>query len=195
MISQEMLLGKVQIYVAWNVNIKNEDVFCKGNGNRKIFVSWVILPWLKISRAHVWVPVLTTAVSPLSRLKYQGLVRTQVELGLKFFLPSSLPPYLPPPYLPPPSLPPSLLPSFLFSTVLEFELMASHLLSSCSVTWANPSPFFFFLIIHLFTCAYIVWDICPPVPRPHPLPSNFPRFQAEPVLPLYLILLKRKHKQ
>jgi hypothetical protein len=45
--------------------------------------------------------------------------------------------------------------------------------------------------IHLFTCAYIVWAISSPCPQPLP----FPHFQAEPVLPLYLILLNRRHKQ
>jgi hypothetical protein len=42
-------------------------------------------------------------------------------------------------------------------------------------------------LIHLFTCAYIVWAISPPSPYP-------PHFQIEPVLPLSLILLKRRHR-
>jgi hypothetical protein len=47
----------------------------------------------------------------------------------------------------------------------------------------------------LFTCAYIVWVIVPPYPPP-PLSSPIaPRFQAESVLPLSLILLERKQKQ
>jgi hypothetical protein len=54
----------------------------------------------------------------------------------------------------------------------------------------NSSVFFFFG--HLFTCAYIVWVISPPCPTPPPfsLPSQF---QAGPVLPLSLILLKKRH--
>jgi hypothetical protein len=51
-----------------------------------------------------------------------------------------------------------------------------------------------FIFIHLFTCAYIVWAISPPCPQPS-FPLQPPHFQAEPVLPLTLILLKRRHKQ
>jgi hypothetical protein len=50
--------------------------------------------------------------------------------------------------------------------------------------------------IHLFTCAYIVSVISShstPL-RPHPFPPTPPCFQAETVLPLSLILLKRRHK-
>jgi hypothetical protein len=42
-------------------------------------------------------------------------------------------------------------------------------------------------LIHLFTCAYIVWSFLPLPP-----PTLF--LQAESVLPLSLILLKRRHK-
>jgi hypothetical protein len=47
---------------------------------------------------------------------------------------------------------------------------------------------FFFkkiFIIHLFTCAYIVWVISPHCPS---------CFQAKPVLPFSPLLLKRRHK-
>jgi hypothetical protein len=50
---------------------------------------------------------------------------------------------------------------------------------------------YLFLIIHLFTCAYIVWVISPPCPL---LPPSPPQFQAGPFLPLSLILLKKRHK-
>jgi hypothetical protein len=51
-----------------------------------------------------------------------------------------------------------------------------------------------FLIIHLFTCAYIFWVISPPPHCPtFSLPSP-PHFQAEPVLSLSLILLKKRQK-
>jgi hypothetical protein len=54
---------------------------------------------------------------------------------------------------------------------------------------------YYFLIIHLFTCAYIVWVISPPA-LPSPLPPCPLQFQAGPVLPLSLILLKRhKHNK
>jgi hypothetical protein len=49
-------------------------------------------------------------------------------------------------------------------------------------------------LIHLFTCAYIVWSIFPSYSLPLFLLHNPLHFQAEPVLPLSLILLKRKHK-
>jgi hypothetical protein len=51
----------------------------------------------------------------------------------------------------------------------------------------------FFLIIHLFTCAYIVWVISSLYARP-PLCPGPPHFQAESVLPLSLIFLKKRHK-
>jgi hypothetical protein len=44
---------------------------------------------------------------------------------------------------------------------------------------------FIYLMIHLFTCTYIVWVTSPPCP---------PHFQTEPVLPLSLIVLKKRHK-
>jgi hypothetical protein len=50
-------------------------------------------------------------------------------------------------------------------------------------------PFF----VHLLTCTYIVWVISPTCPPP-PLPPSPRQFQAGPVLPLSLILLKKRHK-
>jgi hypothetical protein len=53
----------------------------------------------------------------------------------------------------------------------------------------------FGVFFQLFTCAsYIVWVIpspCPPLPRSSPFPAQF---QAGPVLPLSLVLLKQKDK-
>jgi hypothetical protein len=65
-------------------------------------------------------------------------------------------------------------------------VMRKSVLYLCTIT--------IFVIIHLFTCAYIVWVISPPCPLPHSLPPSPPHFQAEPVLPLSLILLKKRHK-
>jgi hypothetical protein len=54
--------------------------------------------------------------------------------------------------------------------------------------------YFIYFFIHLFTCAYIVWVISPHW-RPPPLSAPYPPdFQTEPVLPLSLILLKKRHK-
>jgi ribosomal protein RSM22 (predicted rRNA methylase) len=49
----------------------------------------------------------------------------------------------------------------------------------------------FVIVVHLFTFAYIVWVISPPCPHTLPCPSQF---QAGLVLPLSLILLKKRHK-
>jgi hypothetical protein len=54
--------------------------------------------------------------------------------------------------------------------------------------------FIYLFIIHLFTSAYIVWVISPPNLLPRPTHLQTPHFQVEPVLPLSLILLKRRHK-
>jgi hypothetical protein len=52
----------------------------------------------------------------------------------------------------------------------------------------------FLKIIHLFTCAYIVWVISLPCPLPYLFSPSLPQFQVGPVLPLSLILLKKRHK-
>jgi hypothetical protein len=52
----------------------------------------------------------------------------------------------------------------------------------------------FFKIIHLFTYACIVWVISLPSPSSTLLSPFPPHFQAEPILPLSLILLKKRHK-
>jgi hypothetical protein len=53
---------------------------------------------------------------------------------------------------------------------------------------------FCFFIILLLTCAYIVWVISPPCPSPLPSPLFHTQFQAGPVLPLLLVLLKKRDK-
>jgi hypothetical protein len=57
------------------------------------------------------------------------------------------------------------------------------------------SIIYLFIIIYLFTCAYIVGSFKPPHP---PSPTLSPRspsvFYEEPVLSLSLILLKKRHK-
>jgi hypothetical protein len=64
----------------------------------------------------------------------------------------------------------------------------------------SPSPdmrnflYLFLFFIHLFTCAHIVWVISPPCPSPPTSPPLPTSSQAEPVLPLSIILLKRRHK-
>jgi hypothetical protein len=60
--------------------------------------------------------------------------------------------------------------------------------------YVSKSNSVFFIIIHLFICAYIVWVIFPPC---HPLPPSTPfppQFQEGPVLPLSLVLLKKRNK-
>jgi hypothetical protein len=51
-----------------------------------------------------------------------------------------------------------------------------------------------FLLFFLFTCAYIIWVISPhclSLPLSPPFPTQF---QADPVLPLSLVLLKKRDK-
>jgi hypothetical protein len=48
---------------------------------------------------------------------------------------------------------------------------------------------FFFKIFILFICAYNVWVISPPFPHPLPYTPQPPRYPAETILPLSLILL------
>jgi hypothetical protein len=55
---------------------------------------------------------------------------------------------------------------------------------------AYATGIIFFIL--LFTCAYIVWVISPPCPPPLPSPPFPPQFQAGPVLPLSLVLLKKR---
>jgi hypothetical protein len=50
------------------------------------------------------------------------------------------------------------------------------------------------IIIYLFTCAYIVWVISLPFPAPPTSPIFPPQFQAGPVMPLSLALLKKTDK-
>jgi hypothetical protein len=54
--------------------------------------------------------------------------------------------------------------------------------------------FFFVVVVHLFTCAYIFLVISPPFPPPSLILPSHPQIQAGSVLPLSLILLKKRHK-
>jgi hypothetical protein len=51
------------------------------------------------------------------------------------------------------------------------------------------------LFFFLFICANNVWVFSPLFLLPPPLPHLTPRYQAETILPLFLILLKREYKQ
>jgi hypothetical protein len=50
---------------------------------------------------------------------------------------------------------------------------------------------FLFIYSHVHT---LFGSFLPPTPLPKPLPPIPPHFQAKPVLPISLILLKRRHK-
>jgi hypothetical protein len=54
--------------------------------------------------------------------------------------------------------------------------------------------FFGIFLILLFTCAYIVLGHFSPLPPPAPSSPFRPQFQAGPVLPLSLVLLKKRDK-
>jgi hypothetical protein len=70
---------------------------------------------------------------------------------------------------------------------------------------AHPRRAIYYFFIHLFTCAYI-GSFLHPASLPNPLPTSPPlsllpslppvppQFQAGPILPLSLILLKKRHK-
>jgi hypothetical protein len=76
---------------------------------------------------------------------------------------------------------------------LHFSLFFySPLLMVISTCLKTLSSFFCFpfIIIFLFTCVYIIWVISPPC-SPPPFP---PQFQAVHVLPLSLVLLKKRDK-
>jgi hypothetical protein len=64
-----------------------------------------------------------------------------------------------------------------------------------AVLHSSITEFAFFFLIHLFTYAYIVWVISPPCSPPPPFPPFLPQFQADSVLPLSLVLLKKRDKR
>jgi hypothetical protein len=62
----------------------------------------------------------------------------------------------------------------------------------CNVLFLQEEKIFFYSFIHM--CIHCLGHYFPQPLHPHPLLPNPPHFQAEPVLPLSLILLKRRHK-
>jgi hypothetical protein len=75
----------------------------------------------------------------------------------------------------------------------EIKALSCHLKNICSLLACFI--YLFIYLIHLFICAYIVWAIYPSYTPSTCSPPKPPfHFQAEPVLPLSLILLKRRHK-
>jgi hypothetical protein len=97
---------------------------------------------------------------------------------------------------------PSLLPSFpmihqgIFLFFAASSYYKTQLYSKAETLHEYSNNFFsenfLFIYSHVHT---LIRPFLPPTP-PLPLPfSPPPHFQAEPVLPLFLILLKRKHKQ
>jgi hypothetical protein len=76
------------------------------------------------------------------------------------------------------------------------HLSRSYNVSNVSYIEITPSTallFFVVVVVH-FTCAYIIWVTSPSWPPPSPFPLSPSQFQAGPVLPLSLILLKKRHK-
>jgi hypothetical protein len=88
-----------------------------------------------------------------------------------------------------------------FLIIASLKYLSWHYQFSTSVIWSTcemsaqtsiPANHQTILVFsHLFICAYIVWAISPL----YPLLPTPPPFQAESVLPLSLILLKREYKQ
>jgi hypothetical protein len=70
-----------------------------------------------------------------------------------------------------------------------FQLVMQENVLTSQLQWVL---IFLYSFIHM--CIHF-WTIFSPYPLPLPSPHQQPCFQAEPVSPLPLILLKRKHKQ
>jgi hypothetical protein len=72
--------------------------------------------------------------------------------------------------------------------VLTHDMTQITLKTGCMKEASHRDTYIYiyiFFFIHLFTCAYIVWD-----DSPFTLPLSPPHFQAKPVLPFSPILLK-----
>jgi hypothetical protein len=82
------------------------------------------------------------------------------------------------------NIPPLLL-SVLFPSLYCFRLKLTKWCSLQVLFSYWEKTFWLFFFLHLFTCAYIVWVNSPPCP---------PQFHADPILPLSLILLKKRYK-
>jgi hypothetical protein len=86
--------------------------------------------------------------------------------------------------------------------VTGIEAKTSWMLGQHTTIWIISMALLFIYLFILFTCAYNVWVISPSFPPPPPFPSQLPpslphppHYQAETILPLSLILLKREYKQ
>jgi hypothetical protein len=85
---------------------------------------------------------------------------------------------------------------------MELENIILSEVSQAQKTKNRTFPLIWELFFLLFICAYTVWVISPPFPLPPPLPMppppsfpHPPHYQAETILPLSLILLKREYKK
>jgi hypothetical protein len=94
------------------------------------------------------------------------------------------------------------IPRYWYKTRQEDQWTRRHKINSWSynhLIFNKGAPniiyLFIFIIIHLFTCGYIVWVISLPCLLPLPYPSLSPRFQAEPILHFSPVLLKSRNKQ
>jgi hypothetical protein len=74
--------------------------------------------------------------------------------------------------------------------------MEQEMITLSKVSKAQSPNITYSFFIHFFIYAYIVWAISPLYPTPPPpSPATPLHFQAESVLPLSVILLKRECKQ
>jgi hypothetical protein len=72
---------------------------------------------------------------------------------------------------------------YIFHFTLSSNNLYSCLKTICDILDLIKVLYFFYFLIHLFTCAYIVWAISPPTLCPLFLLPTPPRFQAKPVSP------------
>jgi hypothetical protein len=77
----------------------------------------------------------------------------------------------------------------------KFEFCTFFQSICCHLLFKFLNAILFFLIIHIFICAYIVWVISSPCLPTTSLSPHSPHFHAELVLLFSPILLKSRHKQ
>jgi hypothetical protein len=85
-------------------------------------------------------------------------------------------------------------PEKLYPKITFFCIYISRSVSRRHCFYVESVLFIYFFLVHLFTRAYIVWVISPPCAPSSPFSPSPTQFQAGTILPLWLILLKKRYK-